>query len=404
MSSLFNMVQFTAGSYIILEGEKKATNFYIIREGKVRLKRDRPVANEKFSESLGPGDFFGVIGAMSHYPQIESAIAITDVILISVPNNHFGDLIQKNSPIAMKIIRYFIVKLRQFGFSTKAPQRVLSAEAAEEEDLDKLFETGEYYFGEGHTESATYCYQSYLKYLPKGPFSSKARERLMSLDKPFELPKVDSTNRMYNTGEILFLEGEPGHELFILQAGRVKIVRMVGGQEVLLNIMKVGDIFGEMALIDNQPRSASAIALDQVDVLAISKKNFESMVRTQPQLMSRIITILSERIWNAYKQLANAQISDMNDRISDMLLTLAEKNRVKIKPREVYNYNITVENFLKMLGLTFRDMPTMKKYLSMTKYVKLQGDLLVCTDLGLLEKTVLLHRDSQKTTHAGQSK
>ncbi|MCB1191810.1 MAG: cyclic nucleotide-binding domain-containing protein [Leptospiraceae bacterium] len=396
------MAQFPTGSYIILEGEKKATNFYIIKEGKVRLKRDRPVANEKFSETLGPGDFFGVIGAMSRYPQIESAVAMTNVSLISVSNNHFGELIQKNAPIAMKIIRYFIIKLRQFGHSTKAPQRIITAEAAQEEDIERLFEMGEYYFGEGHTESAAYCYQSYLKYLPKGPLSSKSRERLMSLDKPFELPMVDSSNRIYNNGEIVFLESEPGSELFIVQGGRVKIVKMVGGQEVLLNIMKVGDIFGEMALIDDQPRSASAIAIDQVDLLAISKKNFESMSKTQPQLMSRIITLLSERIWNAYKLLANAMISDMNDRIADMLLTLVEKNRVKIKPRETYNYNLTIEDFLKMLGLGIRDYPVMKKYLAMTKYVKLNGDVLVCTDLGLLEKTVLLHRDSQKAGKSGE--
>ena len=76
-NSLFKIVTFTPGSYITLEGERKpSTQFFIIKEGKVNLKRTFPVANEKSSEVIGPGDFFGVISAMSQYQQIESAIAL----------------------------------------------------------------------------------------------------------------------------------------------------------------------------------------------------------------------------------------------------------------------------------------------------------------------------------------
>ena len=114
-NSLFKIVTFTPGSYITLEGERKpSTQFFIIKEGKVNLKRTFPVANEKSSEVIGPGDFFGVISAMSQYPQIESAIAMSNVTLISVGQNRFGELIQKNAALAMKIIRFFSKKLREF--------------------------------------------------------------------------------------------------------------------------------------------------------------------------------------------------------------------------------------------------------------------------------------------------
>ena len=133
--NFFNIVSFPQGSYIVVEGKKEAHNFYIIREGKVRVGRENPVVGEDPNQVLGPGDFFGVVAAMSQHPQIESAIALSNVSLIQVSYDHFGTLIQKNSPVAMKIIRYFSMKLRQFDQTITR----LSFRAAIEEDPNQLF-------------------------------------------------------------------------------------------------------------------------------------------------------------------------------------------------------------------------------------------------------------------------
>ncbi|TQE55833.1 Crp/Fnr family transcriptional regulator, partial [Leptospira interrogans] len=113
------------------------------------------------------------------------------------------------------------------------------------------------------------------------------------------------------------------------------------------------DIFGEMALLDNKPRSASAIAWGNVQLLAINKANFEGMVKAQTQLATRLITLLSERIWTAYKQLANLMINDPQGRIADTLLTLVEKNRIKIAPKISYNFEIGTKDLIKMVGLSY---------------------------------------------------
>jgi CRP-like cAMP-binding protein len=107
----FQIVNYTANSYIIVEGKKEAYNFYIVREGKVSVGRENPVVGEDPNQVVGPGDFFGVVAAMSQHPQIESARALTNVSLISVSYDQFGTLIQRNTPVAMKIIRYFSMKL-----------------------------------------------------------------------------------------------------------------------------------------------------------------------------------------------------------------------------------------------------------------------------------------------------
>ncbi|MCB1140909.1 MAG: cyclic nucleotide-binding domain-containing protein [Leptospiraceae bacterium] len=397
---LYKIVNFAAGSYIILEGERKSPQFFIIKDGKVNLKRDFPVLGEKPNELLGPGDFFGVIAAMSQYPQIESAVAITPVTLIGVANYKFGELIQKNSPLAMKIIRYFSKKLRQFDepVGTSAGKHAMSSQPSPEANLNILFNLSEFYFMQGQISTCIYMLQSYLKYLPDGEFSEKAKSKLEMLGAPIVAEEDESgTTRHYATDQMIFCENEPGNDLYIVQKGRIKISKIIQNNDVILNIMKPGDIFGEMALLDNKPRSASAIAMDDdVELMVINKKNFEVMTKQQPQLMTRIITILSERIWNAYKKVANSQLPDLNARISDMLMTIAERGKAKIGPRATFDFKITLFELLKMLGLTDRDQAGVLKFLSINKFIKLEGENLVCSDLALLDRLVHQHREKLK--------
>ena len=108
---------------------------------------------------------------MSQHPQIESARALTNVSLIS-GYDQFGTLIQRNTPVAMKIIRYFSMKLRQFD---QTITRLFSKYCGE--DLNQLYNMGEYYFSQGNIEHcATYAYQSYLKYLPTGQYVPQVKK------------------------------------------------------------------------------------------------------------------------------------------------------------------------------------------------------------------------------------
>ncbi|PJZ46192.1 Crp/Fnr family transcriptional regulator [Leptospira brenneri] len=385
--SFFQMVTFPANSYIIVEGKKDANNFYIIREGKVRVTRETAVVGEDPNQVLGPGDFFGVVAAMSQHPQIESATSLTNVSLISVSYDQFGTLIQKSTAVAMNIIRFFSMKLRQFDTTITR----LSFRNAVEEDPNELFKIGEYYFQQQNTSHATFAYQSYLKHLPNGQFVPQAKLRLQTINQPFQAPPIDYNkfNRNYKDSEMIFCEHEPGKELFILQSGKVKISKIVNQNEVMLAVLQAGDIFGEMAILDNKPRSASAVAAGDVELLAINKANFEGMVKAQPQLATRLITLLSERIWIAYKQLANLLLKDPQGRIVDTLMTLAEKNRIKVTPKQAYNFEIGTKDLLKMVGLTDpKDELIVSDIMKNNKFIRMDLGKIVCTDMAELEKLV----------------
>ncbi|MEM7182371.1 MAG: cyclic nucleotide-binding domain-containing protein [Spirochaetota bacterium] len=391
----FKLVPFAAGAYIVLEGEKKANSFYIIREGKVNLKRDYAAVGERSSQVLGPGDFFGVVAAMSQYPQIESAIAMSKCLLISVAYNRFGVLIQKNPVLAMKIIRYFSKRLREMNLSSRSDGGAESS-ITDSNSLAVLFDMAENYFNLGNIESAIYLYQSYIKYLPAGEYTAKCKEKLEMLNAPVEIKnESQETHRNYPSNQMIFCENEPGNDMYIIQKGKIKITKMIEGRDITLGILKQGDIFGEMSLIDNKPRSASAITTEQVALLAINKKNFEGMVKTQPQLMTRIIVILSERVWDSYRKLANTMIKDVNGRIADMLLTLVEKSRVKVAPRANYDFQLNVVEFLKMMGLSDRDLGLFQKFTKANGFVRIDRGNIICSDLALLERLVYTYREER---------
>lgn len=383
---MFQMLNYKAGSYIIIEGKRDANNFFIIRTGKLKTQKSIQVAGDDSNVVLGPGDFFGVESAMSNHSRIETVVALTDCSVIVVNHDQFGLLIQKNAPVAMKIIRSFSMKLRQFdNIITR-----ISFRNAVEEDPSHLYELGEFWFNQQRAEHAAYAYQRYIQFNPDGDHVSLAKMRLQSMNKPLKGPHVDEANinRNYHEEQMVFCENEPGRELYIIQSGRIKITKMVDGQEVMLAVLQSGDIFGEMALLDNKPRSASAICAEKAHMLVINKANFETMVKAQPQLATRLITLLSERLWMAYRQLANLMINDPVGRLYDMLLTLVEKNHVKIVPRTAHNFEMGSNDLLRMVGFDPKKDENLAMELLKARWLKLEEGKIICMDLVELEKQV----------------
>ena len=125
--------------------------------------------------------------------------------------------------------------------------------------------------------------------------------------------------------------------------------------EVLLAVLKAGDMFGEMALLENKPRSASAIALEGTQLLAVNRQNFNQMVATQPQLIARLTTTLADRIWLMYKQLANTLINDPVGRMYDMLVIQLEKLKVPLQAAKSYTFDFGPTELANMCGIVKED-------------------------------------------------
>jgi CRP-like cAMP-binding protein len=373
-------VNFTANSYIIVEGKRNADRFFIIRTGKVKLSKEVQIVAEESGDILGPGDFFGVVSTMSGHSHIETAQAVTDVTLISVQKEQFSQLIQGNAPVAMKIIMQFSKRMR---YLDEALTRLtLKSNAAE--DSSHIFNVAEYYVKRNQYNQAFYAYQKYVKCCPNDANVATAVERMKKIA-PYvknlqQPPKPGEMVRSYVKDQIVFCEGEPGDELFIIQKGTVKIIKITDN-EILLAVLKAGDIFGEMALLESKPRAAGAVAYEDCQLMAVNRENFQQMIKTQPQLIARLTTLLSERIWLIYKQLANTQINDPLGRMFDMLQIQLDKKRVDINALTNYSFDFGLKELGNMVGLSQGDAAIYGKKLMENRNFQIMNEKLFIKDV-----------------------
>lgn len=107
----------------------------------------------------------------------------------------------------------------------------------------------------------------------------------------------------FEEGDQVFQEGDLGTEMFIIQEGEVHIVKKLGNEFRVLSKLEKGDFFGEMALIENAPRSADAVAHTAVKLLAINGSRFDEMIRKNPEIAIRIIRKYSRRLRDANRLL-----------------------------------------------------------------------------------------------------
>src|SRR3954452_3560212 len=128
----------------------------------------------------------------------------------------------------------------------------------------------------------------------------------------------------YPKSTVLFREGEPGKEMFVIQAGKVAISKRVREVEKVLAVLGPGEFFGEMALISNKPRNATATIAEDAKVLVIDPKTFEGMIRGNSEIAVRMIKKLAERLSDADAQIENLLMADPSSRIIQHMLHVCQ--------------------------------------------------------------------------------
>jgi putative methionine-R-sulfoxide reductase with GAF domain len=108
--------------------------------------------------------------------------------------------------------------------------------------------------------------------------------------------KESELGRVYTDGDMIFQEGEEGDRMYIVQSGRVRITKKSPAGELPIAILETGEIFGEMALFDRLPRSATATAIGDTRILGIDKKKLFQTIDRDPTIVFRLIESMSTRI------------------------------------------------------------------------------------------------------------
>jgi CRP/FNR family cyclic AMP-dependent transcriptional regulator len=133
--------------------------------------------------------------------------------------------------------------------------------------------------------------------------------------------------RTYPKGSVILFQGDPGDSLYVLRQGRAKVV-LIGedGREVILGVLEPGAHFGELALIDVQPRSAHVIAMEESQLLILRREDFRRRVEANPPVAWALLTELSRRLRRADQKIGGLVLLDVPGRISRLLLDLSAES------------------------------------------------------------------------------
>ena len=279
----------------------------------------------------------------------------------------------------------------------------LTLKSGDSEDLGHLFRVAEYYARQNQFNLAYYAYHQYIINSPNGSNLVTAKERMAKI-KPYAKAVYLDTNgevftRTYPKNTMIFSEAQPGKEMYIIQRGSVKITKIQNDNEVMLALLKSGDMFGEMSLLEDKPRSASAIAHEDTVLMAVNKANFTRMVSNQPQLISKLTQILSERLWFVHKQLANTQLSDPLGRLYDALLIQLEKLRIPMS-NEAYTFDIGPKELGNMVGLPKEEVNLVMRKLFENSKVRIVDNRIHVSDIEEIEKQTKYFRKMEKIEKA----
>lgn len=158
--------------------------------------------------------------------------------------------------------------------------------------------------------------------------------------------------RVFQKGEIIFSEFEPGDAFYLIQSGRVQLVKIIGDIEKTLDILHPSEMFGEMAILEDSPRSATAIALDQIKVLEFNRANFEVLMMGNPQIALKLLKLFAKRIYDQKRRFMILTLDDPQARIADVFLMLDETQPVIDRESERREFKTTMDDIAHWAGMT----------------------------------------------------
>ncbi|MBM7114454.1 Crp/Fnr family transcriptional regulator [Archangium primigenium] len=157
----------------------------------------------------------------------------------------------------------------------------------------------------------------------------------------------------YSKGEVIFHQGDVATALYIVRKGEVSIrLSTSEGKERLLTLLKRGDSFGEMALLDGEPRSTDAVAREETSVLRLQREDFQRFVETRPWVAMRMLAEMSRVIRRITRRVYDASFLDARSRLARVLLDMVEEQGGAAAQEAVLASQLTQSDLAHLCGLT----------------------------------------------------
>lgn len=375
------LMQYSRGSVVYFEGDKDE-RIFILQKGNMVLNSIDVETGKEVAEYVKEGEFFGVKSALGHFPREETVRVASDAQAVAMTVPEFEKLFSSNKAIISKMLQVFSNQLRGIHHKIKS---ILNS--AEESIDDGMLDVARSFFEDGNYVTSFDLSKRYLTRFPETSHKmelakimadskrkneieqNRPRPKVVEEDpdlaqleasasalKQFALPAFSRFAKTYNPGEVLIAEFEPGDCFYLIQSGRVQLMKTVNGTNKNLDILGPSDFFGEMAILENTPRSATCVAIDTVEVLEFNKANFELLITGNPQVALILLKMFCKRIYDQKRRLRILVISDLTARVGDVFLMLDETQpQVMPTTSSTRRFNVTIQDVSHWAGLPLDD-------------------------------------------------
>lgn len=162
-----------------------------------------------------------------------------------------------------------------------------------------------------------------------------------------------ATRRRYRRGDIIFQKDDPGHSLFIVARGSVRIyLPSAQGADLTLAVLGAGQFFGDLSLLDGRPRSASAGALAETNVVILERGDFAELVSSRPEAAMSVLAVIARRLRETDEMASDLAFLDVGGRLAKKLLDLAATNGIRRTDGVLIDMILTQEELANMIGVT----------------------------------------------------
>ena len=185
--------------------------------------------------------------------------------------------------------------------------------------------------------------------------------------------------RVFPKDRVVIMAEEEGDSLFVIHRGKVKVsIVSEDGREVILSILGKGNFFGEMSLLDGNPRSANVTTMEEAELLMVRRADFLRFIQNTPQIAIKLLSVLAGRLRKTDRKIEGLALSDVTGRITQTLLQLAEEQGVPTAEGIMIRNRPTHQDLANMSGTTRETVSRVLKRLENQHYIVPRGrDLLI---------------------------
>ncbi len=202
--------------------------------------------------------------------------------------------------------------------------------------------------------------------------------------------------KTFQAGDLIFCEYEPGDNFYLIQSGRVQIVKIMDDIEKIVDILQPGEIFGEMAILEEAPRSATAVALDTVKCLEFNRDNFDILMQGNPQIALKLLKLFTKRIYDQKRRFMILTLDDEQARIADVFLMLAEtQGGAQDAEEDERTFNTTVDDIAHWAGMSPEKCRSIMNHFNTQRRIEIFPDRIVVRNINDFDRFVKSRRNQQ---------